>query len=82
MSNRKTPIINTNRIIAVIDCSSITQKHDIQNARKTHQLIDLTQGKRMNAVLYLDTGQIIVSPNSIGCFVKYFPNQKGLVDKI
>ncbi len=75
---RQVPIINTSRIMAIIGVQSITQKHDIQTARKGNRLIDLTKGLKMKAVLYLDTGQIIVSPESVGCFTKFFPNQKGV----
>ena len=73
---RTVPIIDTSRIVAVKTATASPTKRDIRYAKEAHSLIDLTEGKAVKSVLYLDSGQIILSADSVGMFVKYFPNQK------
>jgi extracellular matrix regulatory protein A len=49
------------RIIAILSSSSAPIKRAIQEARKQGQLIDATQGRRTKSVLFMDTGQIVIS---------------------
>jgi regulator of extracellular matrix RemA (YlzA/DUF370 family) len=78
---RDAPLINTQRILTVKSYSSAPTKRDVQNAKRNMTCIDLTEGEATKAVLYLDNGFIILTDKSVGCFVKYFPNQKVIFGK-
>lgn len=50
-----------NRIMAIISPESAPVKRIVQESRDRGQLIDATYGRKMRAVLIMDTGQIILS---------------------
>jgi hypothetical protein len=49
------------RLVAILSSSSAPVKRAVQEARKAGQLIDATQGRRTKSVLFVDTGQIVLS---------------------
>ena len=54
-------IIAMNRVIAVISPNSAPIKRAIQEARNNSQLIDLTSGRRTKAVIFTDSGHVILA---------------------
>ena len=53
--------IPTGRIIAIIDNDSSPIKRSITDARERHMLIDATQGRKTRAVIFMDSGHLVLS---------------------
>lgn len=53
--------VNASRIIAVKKYTSLPTKRDIQNAKKSGTLIDCTEGRKTDTVIYMDNGYIATS---------------------
>lgn len=54
-------IIAINRVIAIISPNSAPTKRAIQEARNKGQLIDMTSGRRTKAVIFTDSGHIVLT---------------------
>jgi len=54
-------IIAMNRVIAVISPNAAPIKRAIQEARNNSQLIELTSGRRTKAVIFTDSGHVILA---------------------
>jgi regulator of extracellular matrix RemA (YlzA/DUF370 family) len=54
-------LVNTDRIVAIINSDSAPAKRIVQNAKEHNQLIDATQGRRTKSIIITDTGQIVIS---------------------
>ena len=54
-------IVAMNRVIAIALPSSAPTKRVIQEGRSKGQLIDMTNGRRTKAVVFTDSGHIILS---------------------
>lgn len=54
-------IIAMNRVIAVISPNSAPTKRAIQEVRNKGQLIDMTSGRRTKAVIFTDSGHIVLA---------------------
>ncbi len=54
-------IVAMNRVIAVISPNSAPTKRAIQEARNKGQLIDMTSGRRTKAVIFTDSGHIVLA---------------------
>jgi regulator of extracellular matrix RemA (YlzA/DUF370 family) len=53
--------VATDRIVAVVGCSSAPIRRLIQESRQTGKLLDATQGRRMRSVVLLDNGVVVTS---------------------
>jgi len=54
-------IVSANRIIAIVSPESAPIKRIVQEARDSGVAIDATYGRRTRAVLFMDSGHIILS---------------------
>ena len=54
-------ILAMNRVIAMASPNSAPTKRTIQEGRKNQQLIDMTNGRRTKAVIFIDSGHIILA---------------------
>lgn len=53
--------VNASRIIAVKKYTSFSTKRDVANAKKSKTLINCAEGRKTNAVIYMDNGYIATS---------------------
>ena len=53
-------ILAMNRVIAISSPSSAPAKRTIQEARSKSVLIDMTNGRRTKAVVFLDSGHVVL----------------------
>jgi regulator of extracellular matrix RemA (YlzA/DUF370 family) len=49
------------RIIAIVSCTSAPIRRLVQECRQNGRLLDATQGRRMRSVVLMDNGHIITS---------------------
>lgn len=54
-------ILATNRVIAIASPNSAPTKRTIQEARNKGLLIDMTNGRRTKAVIFADSGHIVLA---------------------
>lgn len=54
-------ILAMNRVIAISAPSSAPTKRTIQEARSKGILIDMTNGRRTKAVIFLDSGHVVLA---------------------
>ena len=54
-------IVAMNKVIAISSPNSAPTKRIIQESRNKGLLIDMTNGRRTKAVIYTDSGQIILA---------------------
>ncbi|MDD4923959.1 MAG: DUF370 domain-containing protein [Dehalococcoidales bacterium] len=54
-------ILAMNRVIAIASPNSAPTKRIIQDARNKGQLIDMTSGRRTKAVIFTDSGHIVLA---------------------
>lgn len=54
-------IINTDKIVSVINPDSAPAKRMIQHAKEAETLIDATQGRRTKSVIVTDSGYLVLS---------------------
>jgi regulator of extracellular matrix RemA (YlzA/DUF370 family) len=54
-------ILAMNRVIAISAPSSAPTKRTIQEARSNSVLIDMTNGRRTKAVIFLDSGHVVLA---------------------
>ncbi len=54
-------ILAMNRVIAIASPNSAPTKRTIQQGKKNGQLIDMTNGRRTKAVIFTDSGHIILA---------------------
>ena len=54
-------ILAMNRVIAMASPNSAPTKRTIQEGRNKGLLVDMTNGRRTKAVIFVDSGQIILS---------------------
>ena len=54
-------ILAMNRVIAMASPNSAPTKRTIQEGRKKGQLIDMTNGRRTKAVIFIDSGHTILA---------------------
>lgn len=54
-------IVNAERTTAVLVPGTTTTKMYIENAKKTHKLIDTTRGKSILSILLIDDGSVVLS---------------------
>jgi len=54
-------ILAMNRVIAMASPNSAPTKRTIQEGRKKGQLIDMTNGRRTKAVIFIDSGHVILA---------------------
>ncbi len=54
-------ILAMNRVIAMASPNSAPTKRTIQEGKNKGQLIDMTNGRRTKAVIFLDSGHIVLS---------------------
>ena len=54
-------VVNTGKVIAIINPDSAPIKRMIQNAKDTGTAIDATQGRRTKAVIVMENNQLVLS---------------------
>ncbi|MFA5629729.1 MAG: DUF370 domain-containing protein [Dehalococcoidales bacterium] len=54
-------ILAMNRVVAIASPNSAPIKRTIQEARSKGQLIDMTSGRRTKAVIFTDSGHIVLA---------------------
>jgi regulator of extracellular matrix RemA (YlzA/DUF370 family) len=54
-------ILAMNRVVAIASPNSAPTKRIIQEARNKGQLIDMTNGRRTKAVIFTDSGHIVLA---------------------
>lgn len=54
-------VVNSNKIIAIINPDSAPVKRMIQNAKDAGMAIDATQGRRTKSVIIMENQQIVLS---------------------
>jgi len=57
-------VVCANRIIAIVGPDSAPIKRMVQEAKEGRRLIDATYGRKTRAVLMMDNGDIVLSPNT------------------
>ena len=55
-------VISSDRVISIVSPESAPLKRLVQEARSGGTLIDATYGRRMRAIIVMDSGHIILSP--------------------
>lgn len=53
--------VNVSRIIAILNPESAPIRRRVQEARDSHQLIDATYGRKIRAVIVMDSDHVVVS---------------------
>lgn len=53
--------VNADRIIAILKPDSAPIRRRVQEAKEAHQLVDATYGRKIRAVLVMDSDHIVVS---------------------
>ncbi len=54
-------ILSMSRVIAIASPNSAPTKRTIQEARNDRRLIDMTNGRRTKAVIFTDSGHIVLA---------------------
>ena len=54
-------VINSDKVIAVVNPDSAPMKRMIQNAKDNGTIIDATQGRRTKSVVIMENGQLVLS---------------------
>ncbi len=54
-------LVNTQKVIAVVNPDAAPVKRLVQNAKNEQRVIDATQGRRTKAVLIMETDQVVLS---------------------
>lgn len=71
-------IVNSSKIVAIINPDSAPAKRMVQNAKDNGNIIDATQGRRTRGIIVTDCGQVILSalqPETIGS--RYYNKDEG-----
>ena len=53
--------VPASRIIAIVGNDSLPVKRSIADAKEKHTLIDATQGRKTRAVVFMDSGHLVLS---------------------
>jgi len=53
--------VAVDRIVAIVSSDSAPMRRLIQECRKDGRLVDATQGRRTKCLVFMDTGQIVLS---------------------
>lgn len=62
--------VAANRVIAIVSPESAPVKRMVQEAKDKGLAIDSTFGRRTRAVIVMDTGQLVLSPNQPGTIIE------------
>lgn len=54
-------IVNGDRVVAVLDPDSAPIRRRVQQEKEAGTLIDATYGRKIRSVIFMDSGQIVVS---------------------
>ncbi len=54
-------IVNTGKLIAIVNPDSAPVKRMVQKAKENGMVVDAAQGRRTKAVLVMENGQIVLS---------------------
>ena len=61
MNNGFGNIVNTDRVIAIVNPDSAPAKRMIQRAKENECIVDATQGRRTKSVIVTDSDHIVLS---------------------
>lgn len=54
-------VVNTDKVVAVINPDSAPAKRIVQRAKETERIVDATQGRRTKSILLTDSEHVILS---------------------
>ena len=75
-------LVNSQKVIAVVNPDAAPIKRLVQNAREAQKGIDATQGRRTKAVLIMETEQIIHSAMQPDTIAKRFAASQMLEQEV
>jgi len=73
--------VSANRVIAIVSPESAPVKRMVQEAKDKGLAIDSTFGRRTRAVIVMDSGQLVLSPNQPTTIVEAAKKSKAKDDK-
>lgn len=73
--------VSANRVIAIVSPESAPVKRMVQEAKDKDLAIDSTFGRRTRAVIVMDSGQLVLSPNQPTTIVEAAKKSKAKDDK-
>jgi len=53
--------VPSGRVVAIVSNDSLPVKRSVGEAKEKHMLIDATQGRKTRAIIYTDSGYLILS---------------------
>lgn len=73
--------ISADRVIAIVSPESAPVKRMVQEAKDKGLAVDSTFGRRTRAVIVMDSGQLVLSPNQPTTIVEAAAKKKANKDK-
>lgn len=68
--------VAASHVIAIVSPESAPVKRMVQDARDKDMVVDSTFGRRTRAVIVMDTGQLVLSPNQPSTIVEAHKKSK------
>ena len=69
--------VSSERLLAVVSPDSAPIKRIVQDSREIGMLIDATYGRKTQAVLIMDTGHAVLSPDAVQARVEATDTETG-----
>lgn len=73
--------VSADRVIAIVSPESAPVKRMVQEAKDKGLAVDSTFGRRTRAVIVMDSGQLVLSPNQPTTIVEAAAKKKASKDK-
>ena len=73
--------VSASRVVAIVSPESAPVKRMVQEAKDKGLAIDSTFGRRTRAVIVMDSGQLVLSPNQPTTIVEAAAKKKANKDK-
>ena len=73
--------VSADRVIAIVSPESAPVKRMVQEAKDKGLAVDSTFGRRTRAVIVMDSGQLVLSPNQPTTIVEAAAKKKANKDK-
>lgn len=73
--------VSASRVVAIVSPESAPVKRMVQEAKDKGLAIDSTFGRRTRAVIVMDSGQLVLSPNQPTTIVEAQAKKKAKEDK-
>lgn len=69
-------LVNTDKVVAVVNAEGAPIKRVIQNAREKGNIIDATQGRKTKSVIFTQGEYIILAALQPDTLLKRFPSER------